>query len=66
MVCHSGDNLQGELDITKYLSFDEATRNKVKARLTHPDPAKRMPLKRTPDGFAPGEPLSFDELVTFK
>lgn len=64
--CHNAQNPSGKIDMTKFFSFDEATRDKVRTAVTNPDPDKRMPLKKNGDMYVAGEALSFDELVLFR
>jgi len=61
-VCHSTANAKGGLDMTKYFQLDQAVKAKILARITHIDPAKRMPIKS--DG-TPGQSLSTAEMKLF-
>jgi hypothetical protein len=58
-ACHSGKNLQGNFDVTKYATYSPEQKMVVIQRLTTRDEGKRMP--RTPEGKA-GPVMGFAEL----
>jgi hypothetical protein len=63
--CHSAQEPSGGIDMSKYLAFDEPTKERVRLALTHPDPEKRMPKRKDGVQIVPGEPLGFKEMAAF-
>jgi uncharacterized membrane protein len=60
-MCHGGGATKGSFNMQNWQAFDENVwRDKVIARVTCAEPAKRMPLAN--DG-GPGQSLTVDEIV---
>ena len=60
--CHSGNRIEGGLDITQFDSFSAVQKSLIMARLVTNDASKRMP--RTPDGGS--KVLTLEALEYFK
>lgn len=58
-TCHTGDKVKGNFDLNALAGMDFSGKRKVWGRITHADPAKRMPLSPT---LGVGTPLTEDEL----
>jgi hypothetical protein len=64
--CHSAKaqgGIRGGFDVSQYPQMSPDKKQKVWARILHPDPAKRMPLAA--DGKSPGTALTADEVRIF-
>jgi len=62
MSCHSGNNIQGNLDLTDLRLLTQSQRDAVGDRIDlPPGDAKIMPQEATEAGFIPGKPLNWRE-----
>ena len=64
-TCHNKEKSEGKLDVFNFLLFDIKKMEKLRERVTSPDPNKRMPKKGKPGSYSPGEPLPYKDLKTF-
>ena len=62
LACHSADKKKAGLDMTRFLSFDKLTRQRIVKTLTAENPDDRMPKA---EGGVPGKPLSKEEIDLF-
>lgn len=61
--CHSAQNPQGNLDMSKWFSFSEERKEEIRARtLPNVPDEQRMPKVKDGDHYVPGDPLTLEEL----
>ena len=62
IACHGPEKKSAGLDMTKFLSFDKASKQRIVSTLVEEDADVRMPKAA---GGAPGEPLPAEEIDLF-